>query len=77
MSVADIVGIAASLIGIGAVVFGAGAFAENVKANTKATDKLSDVIDGHLTWSAEMARETAERFHEHDTRLTVVEEKLK
>lgn len=67
--------LAATVIGIGGVVFSAGRFTESVKANTKATEKLAEVIDTHLTWSAEMAREVAEKFHEMDVRLRGLEEK--
>jgi hypothetical protein len=70
--------VAAAAIGALVTLFGlvytAGRFSENVKANTRATDKLSDVIDVHMTWSAEMVRESAEKFHDHDKRITVLEE---
>lgn len=73
MNIAQIVEAGASAIAVGAVVFSAGRFAENVKANTTATEKLSVVIDGHLTWSAEIVREHDERFHDHDTRIRSLE----
>lgn len=56
-----------------AFVFQAGKFTQVVESNRQATDKLTNMIDGHLTWSAEMAREYSERFHDHDTRLIVLE----
>jgi len=69
--VGAVIGILAGFTGIGAVVFSAGRFTESVKANTAATNKLSDVIDTHLTWSAEMAREVDNRFNDHDTRIAL------
>jgi hypothetical protein len=72
----------AAVSALGTLVFAAGRFAESVKANTKATDKLSDMIDGHLKWSAEIVREHDERFHDQasqiarvDARVTVLEGK--
>jgi heme/copper-type cytochrome/quinol oxidase subunit 1 len=62
-----------AIVAVGTLVFMAGRFTESVKANTKATESLSMVIDKHLTWSAEVVREHDERFHEHDTRITVLE----
>jgi hypothetical protein len=76
MNVAQLIGEASAIVGVGAVVFAAGRFTESVKANTKATESLSTVIDKHLTWSAEIVREHDERFHDHDTRITRVEERL-
>lgn len=77
MDPAQLVEVAASIAGLGAVVFSAGRFTESVKANTLATEKLSEVIDGHLTWSAEIVREHDQRFHEQDVRLTALEAKGK
>ena len=57
------------IIGLGSLVFAAGRFAENVKANTTATEKLGAMIDGHLTWSAEIVREHDGRFHEHAVQI--------
>jgi len=73
MDISNLLEASAAVIAVGAMVFSAGRFTESVKANTKATEKLADVIDTHLTWSAEMAHEVTERFHEHDTRITVLE----
>lgn len=73
MDIATVLEASAAVIAVGAMVFSAGRFTESVKANTRATEKLSDVIDTHLTWSAEMAREVADRFHDHDTRITILE----
>lgn len=64
------------LLAVGTVVFTAGRFTESVKANTKATEQLSVMIDGHLTWSAQIVREHDERFHDHDTRLSVHDTKI-
>jgi hypothetical protein len=74
MNIVDLVGLVSGAAGIGAMVFSAGRFTESVKANTKATESLSMVIDKHLTWSAEIVREHDERFHDHDTRIRVLEE---
>lgn len=78
MSTTQIVELSLAVIGgaiaLGTLVFSAGRFTESVKANTKATEGLSTVIDTHLTWSAQIVREHDERFHEHDRRITVLEE---
>ncbi len=60
---------------LGTLIFMAGRFTESVKANTDATKSLSVVIDKHMTWSAEVVRDHDERFHQHDTRITVLENK--
>lgn len=74
MGVTEIIGVLGGLIAIGAVVLSAGRFVESVKMNTKVTEKLGEMIDGHLKWSVEIVREHDERFHEHDRRITVLEE---
>lgn len=66
----------AAVVAVCAVVFSAGRFTQSVQANTKVTEKLGQIIDGHLTWSAQVVREHDERFHEHDTRIARVEERL-
>lgn len=76
MDLAQIIEVGSATAGLGGLVFALGRFVESVKANTKATESLSTVIDKHLTWSAEVVREHDERFHDHDTRLTRVEERL-
>lgn len=73
MDMAQVIEVAAAIVALGAVVFQGGRFTESVKANTKATEGLATVIDTHLTWSAEIVREHDDRFHEHDTRITVLE----
>lgn len=77
MGAATVLEIVASIIAIGGVVFSAGRFTQSVKVNTEATEKLSAMIDGHLVWSAEVVREHDQRFHEHDTRITRLEERRK
>lgn len=59
--------VAGGCVTVGAVVFASGRFAEMIRSNTRATEKLSEVIDGHLKWSAEV-------FSDHDTRITILEE---
>ncbi len=71
-----ILAIIGAAITLGTLIFMAGRFTESVKANTEATKSLSTVIDKHMTWSAEVVREHDERFHDHDTRITLVEERL-
>jgi hypothetical protein len=75
MIAVTIIDTTAAVAAVATIVFAAGRFIESVKANTKATDKLSEVIDGHLKWSVEIVREHDERFHEHDVRLTALEVK--
>lgn len=73
MSVLGIFEGIAAVIAVAAVVFSAGKFTQSVKVNTTATEKLSEVIDGHLKWSAEIVREHDERFHDHDKRISILE----
>jgi hypothetical protein len=70
MDIASLLEVGAAAVALGTLVFSAGRFTESVRANTNAIEKLSEVIDGHLTWSAEIVREHDERFHDHDTRIS-------
>ena len=80
MDVATTVEAAASAVGVlamlGAGVFGLGKFSAIMDANTRSNEKLSDVIDGHLTWAQQQVDLTRDRFAEHDKRISVVEARL-
>jgi len=77
MDIASTIEAGAAVIGIlgGGVTFSfiVGKFTASVDANTKATDKLSSIIEGHLTWSAEKYVEATERFAAIDKRIAVIE----
>lgn len=69
MDIQQIAEVAGLAIAVGGLIFGAGKFSENVKANTRMTEKLSDALDKHFTWSAQVVKEHDERFHDHDKRI--------
>lgn len=73
MTAIQLVEVTSAALAISAVIFSAGRFTESIKANTRVTEKLSDVIDKHLSWSAQVVKEHDERFHEHDIRITNLE----
>ncbi len=77
MDIATTIEAGAALIGIlgGGVTFSfiVGKFTASVDANTKATEKLGTIIDGHLTWSAEKYLEATDKFAQIDKRIAVIE----
>lgn len=80
MDIATTVEATAAAIGVFAVVggglFGAGKFKATMDANTRSSEKLATVIDGHLVWAQAQVDEAREKFHDHDTRIAVIETKL-
>jgi hypothetical protein len=62
MDIAAVAEIGGLVVAAGTLIFAAGRSSENIKANTKATENLSTMLDGHLTWSAQTA-------HDHDKRI--------
>ena len=80
MDIATTVEAAASAVGVlamlGAGIFGLGKFQATMDANTRSNEKLSDVIDGHLTWAQAQVDLSRDKFAEHDKRISVVEARL-
>ena len=80
MDIATTVEASAAAIGVlamlGTGVFGLGKFQSTMDANTRSNEKLSDVIDGHLTWSQHQVDLARDKFAEHDKRISIVETRL-
>lgn len=80
MDIATTIEATAAAIGVFAVVggglFGAGRFKETMDANTRSSEKLATVIDGHLIWAQQQVDDARETFADHDKRIAVIETKL-